>query len=138
MEWEQEQLKRGGLRAESAQPAKKTYVAATSENLAFPVILILISAVPPTTSLPTLNAAVDRLAEALTKLTTSHATHSTSIVTLAEDRKQLDERESELRKMVESAETKRGWFTAYREWVESLAIFLDEKVCLSIKPIIHS
>jgi hypothetical protein len=29
---------------------------------------------------------------------------------------------------VEQAEEKRAWFDAFREWVEGVAVFLDEKV----------
>lgn len=48
--------------------------------------------------------------------------------TLAEEREQLDKREAEMREMVRVAEGKRSWFVAFREWVESVATFLDEKV----------
>lgn len=30
--------------------------------------------------------------------------------------------------MIAKAEDKRSWFSAFREWVESVATFLDEKV----------
>lgn len=46
----------------------------------------------------------------------------------AEEREQLDAREKELREMVEREEDKRAWFASFREWVESVAAFLDEKV----------
>jgi GC-rich sequence DNA-binding factor len=48
---------------------------------------------------------------------------------LAEEREQLDIKEQEMREMVRKAEAKRSWFVAFREWVESVATFLDEKVC---------
>jgi GC-rich sequence DNA-binding factor len=51
---------------------------------------------------------------------------------LAEEREQLDKKEKEMREMVRKAETKRTWFVAFREWVESVATFLDEKVSVGL------
>ena len=56
------------------------------------------------------------------------------MTTLAEERLQLEAREQEMREMIVKAEEKRSWFAEFREWVESVATFLDEKVrhpCLS-------
>ena len=47
---------------------------------------------------------------------------------LADERAQLEVREKEMREMIVKAEDKRSWFAAFREWVESVATFLDEKV----------
>lgn len=33
-----------------------------------------------------------------------------------------------MREMVRKAEAKKSWFVAFREWVENVATFLDEKV----------
>lgn len=33
-----------------------------------------------------------------------------------------------MRDMIAKAEEKRSWFSAFREWMESVATFLDEKV----------
>lgn len=70
-----------------------------------------------------------RLSHSLTELTTSHASSTTSMSSLADERLVLDNREKEMRTMVEKAEMKRSWFNAFREWVETVATFLDEKVC---------
>jgi GC-rich sequence DNA-binding factor len=88
------------------------------------------AAVPPAIHVPALGPAIARLSQTLTALTTSHATNSHSLSTLGEERARNDEREAELRKMIALAEEKRGWFAAFREWVESVATFLDEKVCI--------
>jgi hypothetical protein len=48
---------------------------------------------------------------------------------LAQERGELDDRETEMRNMVGRAEEKRAWFSSFREWVEGVAGFLDEKVC---------
>ncbi len=42
----------------------------------------------------------------------------------------MDDREKDMRQMVEKAEAKRAWFGQFKEWVEGVAGFLDEKVFL--------
>ncbi|CCL98857.1 uncharacterized protein FIBRA_00863 [Fibroporia radiculosa] len=114
IEWEQEQLRRGGLQnEESIEKAPKPVYKPTP--------------IPPVTPIPTLGAAVARLTQSLTALTTSHVQNSTSMASLGEERLQLEAREKEMREMIAKAEDKRGWFAAFREWVESVATFLDEK-----------
>jgi GC-rich sequence DNA-binding factor len=51
------------------------------------------------------------------------------VASLADERAQLDAQEAELRGLITKAEEKRSWFAAFTEWVESVATFLDEKVC---------
>jgi GC-rich sequence DNA-binding factor len=84
--------------------------------------------VPPVTSVPTLGPAIARLSQTLTNLTVSHASHSRMMADIAEERATADLRETELREMIELEEEKRGWFAAFRDWAESVATFLDEKV----------
>lgn len=93
--------------------------------LAMPTNVLL---VPPATPIPTLAPAMARLTQSLTALTTSHAESSVAMARLAEERSQLDVREAEMREMITRAEAKRAWFAAFREWIESVATFLDEKV----------
>lgn len=50
------------------------------------------------------------------------------MVSLAKEREQLEVREKDMREMIAKAEEKRSWFAAFREWVENVATFLDEKV----------
>jgi GC-rich sequence DNA-binding factor len=64
----------------------------------------------------------------MTALTTSHASNVKSMNSLSEERVKMDTRETELREMIDQAEKKRSWFVVFRDWVESLATFLDEKV----------
>lgn len=80
------------------------------------------------TPIPTLGPAISRLTAALTALTTSHAQNSAAMVSLADERAQLEVREKEMRDMIVKTEDKRSWFAAFREWIESVAVFLDEKV----------
>jgi len=69
-----------------------------------------------------------RLSQIMTSVTASHAQNTTSISTLSAEQVQLDERETELRDTVTRAEVKRSWFADFRDWLESVATFLDEKV----------
>jgi len=84
--------------------------------------------VPLATPVPSLGPAIARLSEQLSLLTASHAKNSATITSLAQERKQVDDREKEMRELVEKAETKRAWFEGFKEWTESVAGFLDEKV----------
>lgn len=88
--------------------------------------LVVPSAIP----IPSLGPAMLRLTEQLALLTSSHAKNTAALDSLAREREDLGDREKELRVMVENAEDKRAWFGNFREWVESVAAFLDEKVQL--------
>ncbi|KAJ3513492.1 hypothetical protein NLJ89_g2913 [Agrocybe chaxingu] len=115
VEWEQEQLRRGGHRTpepSSSSKAKQVYKAAP---------------IPSATPVPSLAPAISRLSEQLALLTTSHAKNSAALNSLAQERAEVDDREKEMREMVEKAESKRAWFEGFKEWVESVASFLDEK-----------
>ncbi|KAF4590038.1 hypothetical protein EYR40_009567 [Pleurotus pulmonarius] len=114
MEWEQEQLRRGGHQAQEASntSVKRVYVAAT---------------IPTVTPIPSLGPALARLAASLSQLTVSHASNTSSLSAIAKERSEVDEREVELRDMVDKAEVKRSWFDGFHEWVEGVAGFLDEK-----------
>ncbi|KAJ7244984.1 nineteen complex-related protein 2-domain-containing protein [Mycena haematopus] len=114
-EWEQEQIRRGAQRPVDASPApkaKEIYKAAP---------------IPPVTPLPSLGPALARLSQQLTQLTTSHASNTAALTTLGQERTEMDDREKEMRQMVEKAEAKRAWFDQFKEWAEGVAGFLDEK-----------
>lgn len=92
------------------------------------IYIYLKPVVPPATPIPTLGLALDRLTAQLAKLTASHAANTSALTSLAQQREEVDEREKEMRVMVDRAETKRVWFGEFKEWVEGVAGFLDEKV----------
>lgn len=132
MEWEQEQLRRGGHQTpEPSAPAKvkEVYKPAPSN---FCSILRRPAThevpVPLATPLPTLNTALARLTQQFTQLTTSHAQNTAALNALAQERDEIDAREKEMRDMVSRAEEKSSWFGSFKEWVEGVAGFLDEKV----------
>lgn len=75
--------------------------------------------------------AIARLVQQLSQLTTSHTNNTATLSSLAQERDELDVRETEMRDMVGRAEEKRAWFSSFNEWVEGVAAFLDEKVCFT-------
>ena len=87
-------------------------------------------AVPPATPVPNLSTAIARLSEQFAQLTSSHAKNSAALSTLGQERIEIDNREKEMKEMVEKAEAKRAWFQSFSEWVESVAGFLDEKASI--------
>ncbi|KAF9241159.1 GCFC-domain-containing protein [Melanogaster broomeanus] len=116
LEWEREQVRRGGnesATATEATPIKQVYRAAI---------------IPPSTEIPALGPAIERLGRSLASLSSSHASNTKAATSLAEERDQLDARETELRQMIAIAESKRGWFSTFKDWIESVATFLDEKL----------
>ena len=84
--------------------------------------------VPPPTEIPGLESSVTRISQMMTSMTGSHAQNTTSVSTISAELVQLDERETELRDIVTRTEEKRSWFADFRDWLESVATFLDEKV----------
>ncbi|KAJ6585237.1 nineteen complex-related protein 2-domain-containing protein [Mycena capillaripes] len=114
-EWEQEQIRRGAQAPIDASPGpkvKETYKAAP---------------IPSATPLPSLAPALARLTQQLTQLTTSHTSNTTALANIGQERTEVEDREKEMRQMVERAEAKRAWFGQFKEWVEGVAGFLDEK-----------
>jgi len=90
----------------------------------------LIFLVPLATPIPSLGPAISRISEQLSLLTTSHAKNAATLTSLAKERTEVDDREKEMRELVEKAESKRAWFEGFKEWTESVAGFLDEKVTI--------
>lgn len=86
--------------------------------------------VPPLTEMPSLESSVMRLSQTMTSMAASHAQNTTSVSALSAEQVQLDERETDLREIVMRAEGKTSWFADFRDWLESVAMFLDEKVGL--------
>lgn len=137
VEWENEQLRRGGHAIDdnaNSNGAKEVYraVPSTFFPFLFNALFDVLSIVPPVTPIPTLSPAIARLTQSLTTLTTSHAESTNTMAALAEERLQLEAREQEMRNMIARAEEKRSWFAEFREWVESVATFLDEKVSVDV------
>jgi GC-rich sequence DNA-binding factor len=84
-----------------------------------------------------LESSVTRISQIMTSMTASHEQNTTSVSTLSAELVQLDERETELRDIVTRTEEKRSWFADFREWLESVAAFLDEKVVLAFSSNSH-
>jgi len=79
-----------------------------------------------------MSSAISRLSERLALLVSSHAKNSATLDSLSLERVEVDGKEKELREMVANAEEKRAWFGSFKEWVEVVASFLDEKVSSDI------
>ncbi|KAI0304447.1 GCFC-domain-containing protein [Multifurca ochricompacta] len=114
-EWEQAQLRRSGLNPDRDPSAPTT----TPIYKPMPI--------PTPTEIPSLDSTVKRISQVMASLVTAHAQNTTSISTISADLVQLDDRETELREIITRAEKKRSWFADFREWLESVATFLDEK-----------
>ena len=118
MEWELAQVRRAGNAAKTQlQAAPKTYKP---------------TPIPPTIPIPVLDAAIARLTQKLTVLTTSHAKNTAERTIMGEENASLKKQEAELKGQVENAEQRRAWFQGFKERMESVGDFLDEKVSLSL------
>lgn len=131
-EWEQEQIRRAGYRNEvpetqisEPQVYKPSPGTRSQRNESSPSD---IRTVPAAIPIPTLEPAIARLSQTLSNLTTSHSSNISAMTSATDELAQIEEREKELREAIERTETQRSWFTAFREFVEGVAHFLDEKV----------
>lgn len=132
-EWEDEQLRRSGLSMDQTTvSAKQVYVPTPSEpltpDIAFNLTHPSAFVVPMVTPIPTLDPAVEQLTRAMTSLTQSHAQNTATLASLGAEQVELENKDNEMRELITAAESKRSWFVAFRDWVESVAAFLDEKV----------
>ncbi|CAE6458225.1 unnamed protein product [Rhizoctonia solani] len=110
--WEMAQVRRGGSNRTEVVEEKPVYKP---------------HPIPIQTPVPTLDPAISRLTQALTKLTTSHAANTKSLTLLGDERSSLEKQETRFRELVTEAEDKRAWFSGFKEWMDNLADFLDEK-----------
>ncbi|TFK73624.1 hypothetical protein BDN72DRAFT_893804 [Pluteus cervinus] len=114
IEWEQEQLRRGGHRTPDTSKS-------TTKAIYRP------APIPASVPVPSTGTVMARLTQQLSQLTTSHAKNTAALNSVAQQRNEVEDREKEMREMVGKAEEKRAWFDNFREWVEAVAGFLDEK-----------
>jgi len=84
--------------------------------------------VPAIIPIPTLEPAIARLSKTLSNLTTSHSANVSAMTSAVDELAQIEEKEKELREAIERTEAQRSWFAAFREFVEGVGHFLDEKV----------
>jgi hypothetical protein len=93
--------------------------------------------VPPPTEIPSLESSVTRISQTLVSMTVSHTQNTALVSALSIEHNQLDGRETELREIIARTEEKRRWFADFRDWLENVATFLDEKVCLILSSPSH-
>lgn len=72
---------------------------------------------------------MSRLSGTLSNVQATHELHESNHEAVNAEQSQLDEKEREMRELVASAEAKRAWMFDFHEWMETVATFLDEKVC---------
>ena len=115
MEWELAQVRRGGNAADTRQQsiAPRTYEP---------------TPVPPAIPVPVLGVAIAKLTQKLTVLTASHAKNTAELIKMGEEMALLNKQEAEIKEQVENAEQRRAWFQGFKERLESVGDFLDEKV----------
>lgn len=147
-EWEEAQIRRAGGAREVEKADRKdegrtgVYRPAPSTSAAnsssYHDRTNALSAVPQTSTLPSLASTTSRLAAMLSTLTTSHQLDSSSLAHFEKERQDLDTQEKELREEVQKVEKKSRWFDEFKEEVEDWGAFLDEKVrsngCLTCCP----
>ncbi|EJD50811.1 hypothetical protein AURDEDRAFT_143230 [Auricularia subglabra TFB-10046 SS5] len=116
-EWEMAQVRRAAdadrdMNTSMRTKEKETYVPAR---------------IPTAIAIPTLAPAIADFDKAVLTLTNSHASNASALTTLEQEREALQTQETDLRRMVSEAEAKRSWFSEFRDWIETVASFLDEK-----------
>ena len=84
--------------------------------------------VPTPTPLPSLPTAASRLSSTLSNLKASRAAHQAAFDKHTAEQETNRAKQAELRDLVVRAETKREFFAELKEWVETVAVFLEEKV----------
>ncbi|KZS89449.1 hypothetical protein SISNIDRAFT_416795 [Sistotremastrum niveocremeum HHB9708] len=113
-EWEAKQRQRGGyLEAPQLAEAEKPVYKPTP--------------IPPPIPVPQLEPSIARLTQAMADLSTSHASRTSRLSAIADERAALDKKEAELRELIAKAEEKRRWFAEMQENVDNVGEFLDEK-----------
>lgn len=131
-EWEQEQIRRAGHRdhtPETLASAPQVYKPSpsTSDQARY-TLCLLTCVVPVAIPIPTLEPVIARLSQTLSNLTTSHSSNVSAMTSAADELTRIEEKEKELREAIEKTEAQRSWFSAFQEFVEGVAHFLDEKV----------
>lgn len=115
-EWELAQIRRGGGGAASAG-------AGAGEPQPYRA-----SAIPDPSPLPSLHAVAVRLQATLADARAGKVDSDTLLSQAQREREALDAQEAELRAEVDRVSSKYEWFLDFKEWVEEVAAFLDEKV----------
>ncbi|KDE06831.1 hypothetical protein MVLG_02867 [Microbotryum lychnidis-dioicae p1A1 Lamole] len=113
-EWEERQLARVNERrgAEEQTSAQPTYVP---------------TPIPQTSTLPTLSNVQARLSAGLNTLESSRTLDVAALNHFEKERNELDTQEGELRSEATRIEEKNRWFNDFKNFIEDVAAFLDEK-----------
>lgn len=88
----------------------------------------LIYPVPSSRPIPSISPAQTRLAQAIAELKITKSENEHTVEVASAELASLEEQEKDLRQEVERVEGKREWVEEFRGWVETLGLFLEEKV----------
>jgi GC-rich sequence DNA-binding factor len=91
---------------------------------------MIFDAVPEPSTLPSLKFVQARLANTSSALERSHNEHIAALENCEKERVELDRQEVGFRNQVSAANERFAWFSDFKEWVEDVANFLENKVCL--------
>lgn len=120
-EWEEAQIRRGeGRKVVTSEKSSKRPYKPTP--------------IPRTGTLPSLSLVSTRLSTSLNALTSSLSLDSSTLTHFEREKAELEAQEQELRKEVEGKERRREWFEGFREEMEIVGGFLEEKVSSSGLP----
>jgi hypothetical protein len=98
------------------------------------LMLTLLLPVPEPSALPTLKFVQARLSNAFSALERSHNEHVVVLENCEKERAELDRQETDVRQQVATASDRFDWFVDFKDWVEDVANFLENKVCSICSP----
>lgn len=87
-------------------------------------------AVPTPRQIPGISPVQTRLAQSISDLRLTKSENEHHLEVAAAELASLEEQERDLRREVERVEGKREWVEEFRGWVETLGLFLEEKVSM--------
>ncbi|KLT41564.1 hypothetical protein CC85DRAFT_261824 [Cutaneotrichosporon oleaginosum] len=119
-EWERTLVERGGVQPAPVRLPKEKVK--TAGYIPTPI--------PASRPVPTIGSATARIAERMAALKATKDENERNLENATRELVLLEEQERDIRKQVESTEGKRAWVEEFQGWVETLGLFLEEKVPL--------
>lgn len=80
--------------------------------------------------MPTISSAAGRIAQRMAALKVTKEENERNLENATRELVSLEEQERDIRKQVEVTEGKRAWVEEFQGWVETLGLFLEEKIPL--------
>jgi GC-rich sequence DNA-binding factor len=132
--WEEAQIRRAAhTRTEEPAETRRVYRAAPSQCFYWSLGSFLVAepsvVVPQPSTLPSLKFVQARLSNSYSALERSHNEHLAVLENCDKERAELDRQETDVRQQVATTSERFDWFVDFKEWVEDVANFLENKVC---------